>query len=72
MALEAWFRVEPSQLVPIKLGLRQNDEEIQALVEGRGDGEELAEIPRYLSSQDDNGDPIPPEKKAKIIRFKRN
>jgi hypothetical protein len=53
-------------------GFDKTHEEIQALVEGRGDGEELAEIPRYLSSQDDNGDPIPPEKKAKIIRFKRN
>ena len=38
-------------------GFDKSDEEIQALVEGRGDGEELAQIPRYLSGEDEDGNP---------------
>jgi len=41
---------------------------IQALVEGRGERAELAQIPRYLSGEDRNL--IPPGKKAKVISIK--
>jgi len=49
-------------------GFDKTDEEIQELVEGRGNGEELAQIPRHLSGED--GNPIPPEKKAKVISIR--
>ena len=51
-------------------GFDKSSEEIQALVEGRGDGEELAQIPRFLSGQDDDGNPIPPGKKAKVVSIR--
>jgi hypothetical protein len=40
------------------------------LVEGRGDGEELAQIPRYLCGEDEDGNPILPGKKAKVISIR--
>ena len=70
--LKHGFALNRHNWCELNWGFNKTDEEIQALVEGHGDGEELAKIPRYLSGQDDNGDPIPPGKKAKIIRFKRN
>ena len=70
--LKHGFALNRRNWCELNWGFNKTDEEIQALVEGRGDGEELAEIPRYLPGQDDKGDPIPPAKKAKIIRFKRN
>jgi|307.fasta_scaffold689429_1 hypothetical protein len=70
--LKHGFALNRRNWCELNWGFDKTDEEIQALVEGRGDGEELAEIPRHLSGQDVNGDPIPPGKKAKIIRFKRN
>ena len=48
-------------------GFDKSAEEIEALVEGRGNGDELAQIPRYLSGEDEEGNPIPPWKKARII-----
>jgi len=51
-------------------GFDKTDEEIQELVEGRGDAEELVQIPRYLSGEDEDGNPILSGKKAKIILIK--
>ena len=50
-------------------GFDKTDAEIQALVEGRGEGEELAQIPHYLSGEDEDGSPIP-RCKARVISIR--
>jgi hypothetical protein len=50
-------------------GFDKTEEEIQALVEGRGNGEELAQIPPYLSGEDEDGDALP-RRKAKVISIR--
>jgi len=48
----------------------KSNDELQIFVKGRGDVEELAQIPRYLSSEDDDVNLIPPGKNAKVISIK--
>jgi len=50
-------------------GFDKTDAEIQALVEGRGEGEELAQIPHYLSGEDEDGNSIP-RRKARVISIR--
>jgi len=70
MALEHGFALTRENWCSLNRGFEQKQRRIQALVEERGDGEELAEIPRYRSGEDDDGNPILPRKKAKVISIK--
>jgi hypothetical protein len=67
--LKHGFALNRRNWCELNWGFNKTDEEIQALVEGRGDGEELAEIPRYLSNEDDDSNSIP-RRKAKIISIR--
>jgi hypothetical protein len=65
------FALTRANWCSLNWGFDKTSEEIQALVEGRGDGEELSQIPRYLSGEDEDRSPIPPGKKAKVIPITR-
>src|SRR5215469_8444944 len=56
MALEAWFRVEPSQLVRIKLGLRQN---------GRRDSGARRRAWRWRGARRDSAIPVRPRRQRR-------
>jgi hypothetical protein len=76
-ALSQWllkhgFALSRRNWCELNWGFDKTSEEIENLIEGRGEAEALAEIPRFLSDVDEDGNPVPPGKKAKIIRFKRN
>jgi hypothetical protein len=68
--LKHGFALTRENWCSLNWGFDKSDEEIQALVEGRGDGEELGQIPRYLSGEDEDGNPIPHGKKAKVISIR--
>jgi hypothetical protein len=53
---------------------RENWISVNWMFEGKTEadleGEEFCQIPRYLSNEDENGDPIPTGKKAKVLPIK--
>jgi len=76
-ALSQWllkrgFALNRRNWCELNWGFDKTSEEIENLIQGRGDAEALAEIPHFLSDLDEGGVPVPLGKKAKIIRFKRN
>ena len=68
--LKHGFALTRDNWCSLNWGFDKTSEEIQDLVEGRGNGEELAQIPRYLAGEDEDGNPIPLGKKAKVIPIK--